>query len=88
MWGEGLHSALDLVLVTADAGSHPQTSQVSLESLCSTQYKEETVPDGTLCSALPTGEKVDDGASHTNIDWLDPLPATEATRIRTHTDVS
>jgi hypothetical protein len=78
----------DLILVTADAGSHPQTSQVSLETLCSTQCTEETVADGTLCPALPTEERVDDRAFLTSMDWLDSLPITEATRIRRHTDVS
>ena len=86
--GGGLHRAPDIVLVTADAGSHPQTSQVSLETLCSTQCTEETVADGNLCPALPTEERVDDRAPLTNMDWLDPLPSTEACRIKRHTDVS
>jgi len=84
----GVHEAPDIVLVTADAGSHPQTAQISLETLCSIQYTEETVVDGTLCSALPTEERVDDRARHTNMDWLVPLLATDATRIKRHTDVS
>jgi len=79
--------ALDLFLVTADAGPHPQTSQLSLETLSSTHNTEETVDDGTLCSALPTEERFDDKAPHTNMNWLDPLPAIEATRIKRHTDV-
>jgi len=86
--GGGVHKAPELVLLTADAGSYPQTSQVSLETLCSTQCTEETVDDGILCSALPTEERVDDRAPLTNIGWLDPLLAIEATGIRRHADVS
>ena len=62
-----------LGLVTADAGYHPQTSQVSLETLCSTHSTEENV---------------DDKATPTTGDWLEPLPPIEATRIRRRTDVS
>ena len=67
---------------------HPQTSQATMKTLCYTQYTEETISDGTLCSALPTDEKADDRAPHTRMDWQDSLPITEATRIRRHTDVS
>ena len=42
-----LHRAPDLVLVTVDAGSHPHTLQVSLETLCATQSTEEIVADET-----------------------------------------
>jgi len=71
--GGVLHSAPDLVLVIADAGAHPQTSHVSLE---------------TLCSAQSTKESVDARTPHINMDWLNTLPINEATRIRRHTDVS
>ena len=71
--GGSLYSAPDIVLVTADAGSYPQTAQASLE---------------TLISALSTEESDDDTTLHTNQDWLDPLPSTETTRIKRHTDVS
>jgi len=88
-WGEGLFRAPDLVLVTANAGSHPKSSQASLETLYSTPYyTEKTIDDGTLCSAPPTVERVDDRAPHNNMDELDPLPAIAATRIKRHTDVS
>ena len=40
MWG-GVYMAPDLVLVTADAGSHPQTPQVSLKTRFFDNYKEE-----------------------------------------------
>jgi hypothetical protein len=56
-----------------DAGSHPITSQVSLENLCSAKYTEESVDART---------------PHTNMDKMDPLPITEAIRIKRHTDVS
>jgi hypothetical protein len=38
------------------------------DALCSTQYKEETIADGTLDSALPTEERVDDRGPHTYMD--------------------
>ncbi len=71
--GGALNKAPDLVLVTAVAGSHPQTSQVSLETLCSTQSTEENVDDGT---------------PPTNGDRLDSLPSTEATRFKRYTDIA
>ena len=64
---------MDLVLVTADAGSHPQTSHVSLETLGSTQS---------------TDESVDARTSHTNMELLDLLPTIEVNRIKRHTYVS
>ena len=69
----GLHRASDLILVTPDAGSHPQTSQGSLETPCSTQSTEENVDD----VAPPNTE-----------GRLEPLPAIETIRIRRQTDVS
>jgi hypothetical protein len=69
----GLHSAPDIVLVSADAGSHLQTTHVSLES---------------LSSALSTEESDGDNTIHTHHNWSDPLPSTEATRIKRHTDAS
>jgi hypothetical protein len=71
--GGALHSTPDLVLVTADADTHPQTTQASLEAISSAQITEE---DG------------DSTALHSTQDWLDLLPSTEATRIRRHTNVS
>ena len=86
--GGGLHRAPDLVHVTADAGSHPHTSQVSLENLCPKQCTQETVANGTLHYSLPAEERVADRAPFANMEWLDALPTTEATRIRRNTDVS
>ncbi len=71
--GRGLHSAPGLVLVTADADLHPHTIQVSLDTICPPKSTEESEDDITL---------------HTIRDWLDPLPPTEATRIKKHTNVS
>jgi hypothetical protein len=56
-----------------DAGSHPQTSHASLETLSSTQS---------------TKENVDYMAPPTNENWVESLPPIQATRIRRHTDVS
>jgi hypothetical protein len=47
----GLHRSPDLVLVTVDAGSRKQTSQVSLEALCPSQSTEENAR-GNLCPSL------------------------------------
>ena len=87
-WGGGLHRAPDLILITADAGSNPHTSQVSLETLCPTQFITEENADGTIHYSPPTDERAADIATHTNNYWLDHLPATEATRTRRDNDVS
>jgi hypothetical protein len=71
--GGALLNALDLVLITADAVSQPQTSKESLEALCS------SIPDEDL------GETRD---LDTPMDWLEPLPFAEAIRSRRHTEVS
>jgi len=86
--GGAFHRSPDLVLATANTGLHPQTPKVSLETLCPTQSTEENADDENLRYSLPTEERVADRAPYTDMDWLNPLPTIEATRIRRHTDVS
>ena len=83
----GLHRSPDLILVTADDGSHPHTSQTSPETLYPTQSTVENYEEGTIHYPSTDG-RVADTAPRTNMDCLEPLPATEATRIKRHTTVS
>ena len=71
--GGGLHNAPDLVLLTSDTGSQPQTSEASLDA---------------LHSATTTEDPEHDGGLNTPMEWLEPLPYVEDTHRRRHTDVS
>jgi hypothetical protein len=67
-----LHSAPDLVLVMADAGTQPMTTGDHIESLSPTS-EETNLP--------PTTETF----PH---DWLAPLPTSDETHHRRHINVS
>ena len=70
--GGALHSAPDLVLVTADTGTQPITTGDSIESI------SPILEDDSL---TPTTEP----PPHV---WCAPLPTSEDVRRRRHTDVS
>ena len=73
--GGGLHRLPDLVLITADGGSHPKTSQVSLETISTTQFMEENADDGTLHYSLHAEERFADKAPHTDmVCWIPYKP--------------
>jgi hypothetical protein len=77
--GEALHTAPDLVLLAADTGSHPQTTDETL-ALLSTTPKTPS----------PSQEEGDPTTREDNppLEWLAPLPTTEDIRRKRHTDVS
>ena len=78
----------DLVLISTDAGTNPSTSQCSLADSLSPTESSTNTDNGTLQHPLPTEEWVAEGAPRTQGDWLDPRLATEAIRIKKHTDIS
>ena len=70
--GGDLHSAPDLVLVMADAGSQPMNTGNDIESL------SPTSEEANLSQSTETSPH----------DWLAPLPTSEETHHRRHEDVS
>jgi hypothetical protein len=70
--GAALYSAPDLVVLSADTGSQPQTTRVSLEALLSAT----TVKDPDM------------GRTNAPRVWLEPLLPEEETRRKRHIDVS
>jgi hypothetical protein len=76
--GGALHSAHDLVLISAGTGTLPQTTADNLAAL-SSQLGSPISPHGLEHTPSET-------ISHSN--WLDPIPSPNTIRHTRHTDVS
>ena len=70
-------------------GGPPQCAEPSSRDIgCGFTHPTSHVSLDTLCSAQFTEESVDNRVPHIYMDWLDSLPTTEATRIKRRTNVS